>query len=69
MPHHLHIHRGQPSELEMAALAVVLSALGNANSARRAEPERRISRAHWDRSWNSHVPATSWRTPPDTRLP
>ncbi|MFJ8310984.1 MULTISPECIES: acyl-CoA carboxylase subunit epsilon [unclassified Streptomyces] len=61
MRHHLHIHRGRPNALEIAALTVVLSALGNAISAGGGEPARRTSRAHWDRSWTDHVPATSWQ--------
>ncbi|MGW2816848.1 acyl-CoA carboxylase subunit epsilon [Streptomyces sp. NPDC001415] len=62
--HHVRIHRGHPSALEIAALTVVLSALGDAISARSAEPERRTSRAYWDRSWKGHVPAISWRADP-----
>ncbi|MFE9557431.1 acyl-CoA carboxylase subunit epsilon [Streptomyces sp. NPDC006692] len=64
MPHHLHIHRGHPSAIDIAALTVVLSALAGVTSARRAELERRTSRAYWDRSWKAHVPPTSWMAGP-----
>lgn len=64
--HRIHVVRGTPDHIELAALTAALLMLARASEVGGAPRPRRHRRAHWDRNLPSivHHPAHSWRARP-----